>query len=89
MIWIVQLALFCTIIYFVTYHPQSLLLMLLEICKCVYYVFVKLRNIKVFVTTVYFKMKRYYLLKTRAYDDRPVMQPPKPIVKSFFVNKTK
>ena len=93
MIWIGQFLFFCAIMY-VACRPQALLSVFFQVCKCAYYIFCTLQSVKMFITTAYYKLKRYYLLKTRKFENRPVMQPPTPIVKNLkpftlSVSKTK
>jgi hypothetical protein len=76
--WIVQLLFFLGVMYLVM-RPEFIVIILVNGLNLGYVVYWRTKK-------AYQWMKRYYLLKTRTFEDRPVMAPPsiKPVLKKKF-----
>lgn len=75
MTWIVYLCLFLGILYLFQ-KPQHILVLFFHSCKLVYFGYRLGQIILLFCKTGVQKTRRYYLLKTKKFEKRVVMQPP-------------
>lgn len=75
MTWIISFFLFLTVVYLTT-HPELLVRLLLEGVKVGFIVYQKVSGCCVRISYWKRKTKRTILLKTKTFDDRPVMKPP-------------
>jgi hypothetical protein len=73
--WLLQLFLFLGVVYLM-YRPQHLLTLFFYGCKMCYYAYQAVTGVCRLFNTCYQKCRRYYLLKTKKFEERVVMQPP-------------
>lgn len=73
--WILHLFFFLGLMY-VIQKPQVLLVLFFQVCKLLYWAY----QVMYFVSSCFKRgfqsLRRYYLLKTKKFEDRVVMQPP-------------
>lgn len=75
MTWIISFFLFLTVVYLAT-HPEILVRLLLEVVKVGFLVYQKVSACCTRISLWKRKTKRSILLKTKTFDDRPIMKPP-------------
>lgn len=75
MTWILTLFFFGCLMY-VLQNTQVLLVLFFQACKMFYWVYLCLSFLVRYFKTGFQRLKRYYLIKTKKFEDRVVMQPP-------------
>lgn len=75
MTWILTLFFFVWLMY-VLQKTQVLLVLFFQVCKMFYWVYCFVNTMCNCVKVGFQRFKRYYLLKTKKFEDRVVMQPP-------------